>query len=487
MNMSIRRYRYWRVASIAATLVFISLLVGCGGQQATPGAQAAPSPTPSAAPITPTVTPPAPTAKPTATAGVLAAPTTPPLTAAPDADGDSLADRAWNTTLSLAAELSPRESATGQEMAAAQLLAERLTRIGYQVEIQPFDAVELFGAARLAVPMSWVPFGHPTEPDPRPDVVRMFAMPLDPGSLTGKERTVRGEFVLIDLAAPPGSTPIDVAGKIALAQQGPLSLDEAVARATEAGAAAVVVVRQRNFFERMSGTSDIPAVAIVPEQAEPLERAIDSGTNTDVEVINPNQEARVSRNVIAEFENGIDGDQVLVIGAHYDTTPNSPGANDNGTGVAVVLALAEELADDQLPFDLRLVLFGAEETGLNGSFHYVHTLANAERSRILAMLNIDSVGTGNIAAIATGTMLNVARDVAESLGIELPVRRGLGTLGSDHLPFQYAGVDVLALYADDLSYINTPVDTVDHLDPIPLGHAVTVLEGVVDRLARGLR
>ena len=54
----------------------------------------------------------------------------------------------------------------------------------------------------------------------------------------------------------------------------------------------------------------------------------------------------------------------LIIGAHYDTTPNSPGANDNGSGVAAALVVAEELSDDELPFDLRFVLFGSEEIGL---------------------------------------------------------------------------------------------------------------------------
>ena len=61
---------------------------------------------------------------------------------------------------------------------------------------------------------------------------------------------------------------------------------------------------------------------------------------------------------------------MLVVGAHYDTTPDTQGANDNGSGVAVALTIAEELADDELPFDLRFVMFGAEETGLNGSFAY---------------------------------------------------------------------------------------------------------------------
>ena len=149
--------------------------------------------------------------------------------------------------------------------------------------------------------------------------------------------------------------------------------------------------------------------------------------------------------------------------------------------------LAEELADATLPFDLRFVLFGAEETGLNGSFHYVEALGEAETSRILAMINMDSIGTGTISAIASramasGGMLDLAQEAADDLGIRLSLEQDFGELGSDHLPFRYAGVDVLVLYADELSYINTPLDTIDHLDPVPMGQAAAMAVAVVERL-----
>ena len=83
-----------------------------------------------------------------------------------------------------------------------------------------------------------------------------------------------------------------------------------------------------------------------------------------------------SRNVIAELNNEIVGDPVVVIGAHYDTTPWSAGANDNGSGMAAALIVAEELADDELPFDYALhMFFGSEETGLHGSNYYAGRIA----------------------------------------------------------------------------------------------------------------
>ena len=123
-------------------------------------------------------------------------------------------------------------------------------------------------------------------------------------------------------------------------------------------------------------------------------RALETGGSLEVRVSKAPLALQPSRNVVAELNNDIEDDETLVIGAHYDTTPNSPGANDNGSGVAAALVVAEELSDDELPFDLRFVLFGAEEIGLNGSFAYVGGLGARESEKILAMINLDVVGTG---------------------------------------------------------------------------------------------
>ena len=83
---------------------------------------------------------------------------------------------------------------------------------------------------------------------------------------------------------------------------------------------------------------------------------------------------------------------VLIACAHYDTVPGSPGADDNGSGVAVLLELARRFAGRSLPVELRLLFVDAEELGLVGSREYVLALGDAERARIAGVVVLESVG-----------------------------------------------------------------------------------------------
>jgi hypothetical protein len=88
--------------------------------------------------------------------------------------------------------------------------------------------------------------------------------------------------------------------------------------------------------------------------------------------------------------------EIVVIGAHYDTAPGTPGANDNASGVAALLALARALESRRLPRTLRLVAFGTEEppsfgTADMGSRH--HAARCRERGeRVVAMLSLETIG-----------------------------------------------------------------------------------------------
>ena len=82
-----------------------------------------------------------------------------------------------------------------------------------------------------------------------------------------------------------------------------------------------------------------------------------------------------SQNLVAELKG--QSDKVILIGAHYDSTgekKGSEGATDNGAGVAALLAVAEALKDQTLPYTVRFAFFGAEENGLNGSKAYAASL-----------------------------------------------------------------------------------------------------------------
>ena len=109
----------------------------------------------------------------------------------------------------------------------------------------------------------------------------------------------------------------------------------------------------------------------------------------------------------------------LVVGAHLDTVPQAPGAEDNASGVGVLLAVAEAVSDRRTRLPVVLVAFGAEEPrGPSdddhhyGSRRYVAAMTPAERRAMRAMVSLDRVGVGDRVPIG-------------SAGVADPVQRAL--------------------------------------------------------------
>lgn len=97
-------------------------------------------------------------------------------------------------------------------------------------------------------------------------------------------------------------------------------------------------------------------------------------------------------NVYAELPATDGSSSVLVVGAHYDSVPNSPGANDNATGVAIVLALARYLATIECrTHNVLFVLFDEEEIGLVGSDAFAQFLAGQDID-VQAVHTVDQMG-----------------------------------------------------------------------------------------------
>ncbi|MEA3548290.1 MAG: M20/M25/M40 family metallo-hydrolase [Thermodesulfobacteriota bacterium] len=109
-------------------------------------------------------------------------------------------------------------------------------------------------------------------------------------------------------------------------------------------------------------------------------------TAHDVTVVNLEVEIKGSRKP----------EEIIVIGAHYDTVPNCPGANDNGSGVAFLLELARHLADALPSRTIRLVAFANEEPPFYfsndmGSRHYARRCRQRQEN-IVAMLALETMG-----------------------------------------------------------------------------------------------
>ncbi|MBD2329934.1 M28 family peptidase [Alkalinema sp. FACHB-956] len=81
----------------------------------------------------------------------------------------------------------------------------------------------------------------------------------------------------------------------------------------------------------------------------------------------------------------------ILIGAHYDGVPGSPGADDNASGVAVLLELARLFAEQPARYPIQLIAFDVEEYGLVGSRDYADTLLQ-QRQKIRLMLSLEMLG-----------------------------------------------------------------------------------------------
>jgi len=102
------------------------------------------------------------------------------------------------------------------------------------------------------------------------------------------------------------------------------------------------------------------------------------------------------QNVIAELKGTSSPGQVLVVGAHYDTVRTTPGADDNASGVAGLLALARAFANRPLGKTVRFVSFPLEEppayrTKNMGSYHYAASLKKA-REKVEGMVYLEMIG-----------------------------------------------------------------------------------------------
>ncbi|MGB2868109.1 MAG: M28 family metallopeptidase [Bacteroidota bacterium] len=97
----------------------------------------------------------------------------------------------------------------------------------------------------------------------------------------------------------------------------------------------------------------------------------------------------LGENIIARIGKG---NKRIVVGAHYDAVPGSPGANDDGSGVAVTLGLVRSLKDVAWNYSVDFCFFDREEDGLFGSAAYVRQFV--DRRTHLAMINLDIEGTG---------------------------------------------------------------------------------------------
>ena len=325
-------------------------------------------------------------------------------TATPTGYESPLTAQAFVILKELTDNYSPRESLTEEEVEASRHLLTRLKQLGYATSVQEFD-VTLHRARMEASSQDF---------DVRDPLDVFTARPSPEGVVTGQLIDV-GRALDAGSTLEAGIPDEGLSERIALIERGGITLDEKVKRVTEAGAVGAVIFNNHRgmFYGNLNSESSIPVLTIRQEYGRTLKDLAGQG---EVQVtISSGDETTKSRNVIAYKRSALGIDRTVIIGAHYDTVADTQGASDNGSGLATVLTIAKHVAAHDYPFNVRIVLFGAEEVGLHGSYHYADNMGLKDFDNTIAMMNFDAFGSGTKLGITGDDDLV---DVAKQIGAE---------------------------------------------------------------------
>ena len=203
-----------------------------------------------------------------------------------------------------------------------------------------------------------------------------------------------------------------------------------------------------------------------------------------------------SRNIVATIPGTLEESSIeYILSAHYDCTPGSLGADDDGSGVAAVLSIAEILSNSSFPYTLRFIAFSGEEVGTYGSFSYARD-AYRRGDNIRAIINPDMIGYADTTKggktlrffypegskwIATS-----AQEIAERYDplIDMKIDALPNYIGADHQPFvDYGYHGVWVAHQDGYQWANTPEDNPEHLNFSYLTKATKLLLAIIAEFA----
>jgi hypothetical protein len=208
-------------------------------------------------------------------------------------------------------------------------------------------------------------------------------------------------------------------------------------------------------------------------------------------------EKLLSKNVVGLLQGTGDSDELIIIGAHYDHLGygqfgslyrgDEPrihnGADDNASGTAGVLELAQYFSENRIEKDILFLAFSGEEMGLLGSAHYVDE-PTVDIENAIAMINMDMIGrmTDNklmIFGIGTADKWEAIIDSANTGDLNLNLVED-GTGASDHTSFYYKDIPVLHYFTDTHADYHRPSDDTEYINmdgtALALQHLVRVME-----------
>jgi len=196
-------------------------------------------------------------------------------------------------------------------------------------------------------------------------------------------------------------------------------------------------------------------------------------------------------NVIGLLEGKTKKDEYIIFGAHMDHLGKAAnnyvyyGADDNGSGTALIMELARVLSKHKdLKRNVLFIGFGAEEQGLIGSNYFVN-YPTVSKEKIAMLFNFDMVGVGDgsIGISGVETLRKYWEEFYNTLSSEdkSKIRTGrTGIGGTDHTGFKLGGIPALSSASNGMhKFYHVPDDTYDYVDP-KVFHSVG---GIVEKFA----
>ncbi len=241
-----------------------------------------------------------------------------------------------------------------------------------------------------------------------------------------------------------------------------------------------------------------PIFVVTSEQYNRVTRLLDTKTKVEMEV---NLQARSAENaepynLIGEIPGGAKKDEIVMLGAHFDSWHSGTGATDNGAGSAVMLEVVRILKALNLKMDrtVRIALWSGEEQGLLGSKAYVKEhfgdpktmQVTAAHAKLSGYFNLDN-GSGKIRGVYLQNndrmrpLFEQWLQPFHDLGASTISNRNTG--GTDHLSFDAVGLPGFQFIQDPLDYStvthHSSMDVYDHAVPADLMQAAAIIASVV--------
>lgn len=330
--------------------------------------------------------------------------------------------------------------------------------------------------------------------DDRVELVSPLGRPLRVAALAYTQPHAAFEAEVVDVGG--GRTedyPAAARGKIALlSPTTALQMREVARIALEQGVRGVLFINREGGGQLLARTGSfigeplaLPIYSLVQEEGRWLQRLLGRGAAVRVRMETRSRCREVTTaNLVLRLPGR--SEERVVVGAHVDSWDLGQGALDNGLGIAQLYALAHALRGRELERTIELVWFNGEEQGLWGSRAAAAQLGTAP---VVAMINLDMVGVP-IAVNALGDDALVPALERWNAGRSAPLPKGVENInwfGSDHTPYQLAGVRALTFNApiprESVRYYHDLADTIDKLPEQIVADSTAIIGDLVLALA----